>query len=147
VYRILTNTFIASYRKRQSEPQPAPADGIQDWQLARAVSRPSFGLKPACTEVLDHLPDPLITCALRQLCGDFRTVVYLADVERYAYREIAGIMGTPIGTVTPRLRRGHGQLAQLLRDYAAARCPATMAGGAKNRVAARAGDRGRRQDR
>jgi len=147
LYRILTNTFIASYRKRQSVAQPAAAGWGTDWQLARAVARPSSGLKPADTKVLDHLPDPLITPALRQLCGDFRTVVYLADIEGYAYREIAGISGTPIRPVTSRLRRGRGQLRQLLRDYAATRCPATMACGARNRAAARAEDRGRRQDR
>jgi RNA polymerase sigma-70 factor, ECF subfamily len=147
LYRILTNTFITSCRKRQREPQPAPVGGTQDWQLARAASRPSSGLKPADTEVLDYLPDPRVTRALGQLSADFRTVVYLADVEGYAYREIAGIMGTPIGTVMSRLHRGRRQLRQLLRDYAATRCPPTMAGGATDRAAARAGPRGRRQDR
>ncbi len=106
LHRILTNTFITSYRKRQREPQPAPAGGIQDWQLAHVAPHPSSGLKPAETEVLDHLPDPRVTRAFRQLPKDFRAVVYLADVEGYAYREIAGIMGTPIGTVMSRLHRG-----------------------------------------
>ena len=105
-YRILTNTFTTSYRKRQREPQPARTRGIQDWQLARAGSHPSPRLKPADTEVLDHLPDPCVTRALRQLPQNFRIVVYLADVEGYAYLEIAGIMGTPIGTVMSRLHRG-----------------------------------------
>ncbi|MGH3173959.1 MAG: sigma-70 family RNA polymerase sigma factor [Streptosporangiaceae bacterium] len=147
LYRILTNAFITGYRKRQREAQPAPAGGIQDWQLARAGSRPSSGLKPAHTEVLDQLADPRVTCALRQLSGDFRTVVYLADVEGYAYREIASIMGTPIGTVTSRLHRGRRQLRQLLCDYAAARCLATTAGRTQDRAAIVAGTRGRRQDR
>jgi RNA polymerase sigma-70 factor (ECF subfamily) len=125
LYRILTNTFITSYRKRQREPQPAATGDVQDWQLARAGSHPSSGLKPAEAEVLECLPDPCVTRALRELPQDFRTVVYLADVEGYAYREIAAIMRTPIGTVTSRLHRARRQLRGRLRDYAATRYLAT----------------------
>ncbi len=125
LHRILTNTFLSSYRKRRRAPVPAAE--IQDWQLAPAASHPSSGLKPPDAEVLEHLPDPRVKRALRQLPEDFRTAVYLADIEGYAYREIAGIMGTPIGTVTSRLQRGRRQLRDLLQDCAATRRPATMA--------------------
>jgi RNA polymerase sigma-70 factor (ECF subfamily) len=113
LYRILTNTFIASYRKRQRDP--VATGDIEDWQLARAASHPSSGLRAADTEVLEHLADPRLTRALRQLPQDFRTAVYLADVEGYACREIASMMGTPIGTVTSRLYRARRQLRGLLQ--------------------------------
>jgi RNA polymerase sigma-70 factor, ECF subfamily len=125
LYTILTNTFITSYRKRQRDHVPTAE--IQDWQLAHATCHPSSGLGPADTEVLEHLPDARVTRALRQLPEGFCTAVYLADVEGYAYREIATITGIPIGTVTSRLHRGRRQLRDLLHDHAATHHPATMA--------------------
>jgi RNA polymerase sigma-70 factor (ECF subfamily) len=121
LYRILTNTYINLYRKRQREPLQSNSDTIEDWQLARAESHTSRGLRSAEAEALDHLPDSDVKRALQSIPEEFRLAVYFADVEGFAYKEISDIMNTPIGTVMSRLHRGRKMLRDLLADYAADR--------------------------
>jgi len=121
LYRILTNTYINSYRKAVRSPQMSGDDEVTDWQLARAASHDSQGLRSAEMEALENTPDAAVAAAMAGLAENYRLAVYLSDVEGFSYKEIATIMDTPIGTVMSRLNRGRSQLRKALAEYAADR--------------------------
>ncbi|ALN15859.1 MAG: sigma-70 family RNA polymerase sigma factor [Acidipropionibacterium acidipropionici] len=121
LFRILTNTYINTYRKAQRRPQTSDDENVEDWQIARAASHEATGLRSAEVEALDAMPDTQVVRALDSLSEDFREVVTLADIEGFSYKEIAQIMGTPIGTVMSRLNRARKQLRGQLVDVAGAR--------------------------
>jgi len=118
LYRILTNTYINIYRKAQRGPAVDPTEQIEDWQMARAERHTSGGLVSAEMQALENLPNPVISDAFSKVPDDFRTAVYLADIEGFSYKEIAEIMDVPVGTVMSRLHRGRKALRELLEDYA-----------------------------
>jgi len=118
LYRILTNTYINIYRKAQRGPAIDPTEQIEDWQMARAERHTSGGLVSAEMQALENLPNPVISDAFSKVPDDFRTAVYLADVEGFSYKEIAEIMEVPVGTVMSRLHRGRKALRELLEEYA-----------------------------
>lgn len=119
LYRILTNTYINSYRKKQRGPQFSATDTVEDWQLAQAAEHDPVGLRSAESEALAAMPSGQVRNALAELPEDYRLAVYLSDVEGFAYKEIAQIMDVPLGTVMSRLHRGRKLLREALRPYAA----------------------------
>jgi RNA polymerase sigma-70 factor, ECF subfamily len=127
LYRVLTTTFINTYRKEQRRPQLTDGE-VTDWQIADAASHSSDLGKSAEDEVLENLPDGDVRRAMAELPEEFRLAVYYADVEGYAYKEIADILGIPAGTVMSRLHRGRKLLRAALQEYAKSR---GFGGGAK----------------
>jgi len=118
LYRILTNTYINIYRKNQRNPYQGTIDELEDWQLGGAESATTTVTRSAEAEAIDRMPASAVKDALQSIPEDFRLAVYLADVEGFAYQEIADIMKTPVGTVMSRLHRGRRLLRDLLADYA-----------------------------
>ena len=118
LYRILTNTFINLYRKRQKTGIQEGLDDLEEWQVGESESLTSRATRSAEAEAIDHMPDSAVRDALHALPEERRLVIYFADVEGYSYQEIAEIMDTPVGTVMSRLHRGRRELRDTLADYA-----------------------------
>jgi RNA polymerase sigma-70 factor (ECF subfamily) len=113
MYRILTNTFINSYRKKQREPVIVQEDDLDEWYLFDKLGE--SGVEPSAeAEVIRSMPDEDVQKALEALPEGFRLAVLLADVEGFSYKEIAEILGIPIGTVMSRLHRGRRALEKAL---------------------------------
>jgi RNA polymerase sigma-70 factor, ECF subfamily len=123
LYRILTNTYINSYRAKKRRPDETELDESEDLYLYRRLG----GLeavtagRSAEDELMDFFTDQEVKDAIESLPEQFRIAVLLADVEGFSYKEIAEIMDIPIGTVMSRLHRGRKALQKRLFDFASQR--------------------------
>ena len=118
LYRIMTNTYINSYRARQRRPAQYPIEQFTDMQLATDAQQFPTGQRSAEDQVLEILPDDDIKSAMQALPDQFRTAIYYADIEGYRFREVADLTDAPIGTVMSRLHRGRRQLRRRLANVA-----------------------------
>ncbi len=120
LYRILTNTFINSYRSKKRRPDETELDEVEDLYLYRRLGglEAAQAGRSAEDELMDWFTDAEVKDAIEDLPENFRLAVLLADVEGFSYKEIAEILDVPIGTVMSRIHRGRRQLQKLLWDYA-----------------------------
>lgn len=119
LFRIMTNAFINTYRKKQREPRKVPQDDVEEFDLYQQLKDhdPQFAITPE-TIVLDSLVDSDITDAIDELPEQFRLAVVLSDLEGFSYAEMAEIMDVPMGTVMSRLHRGRKALQKRLWEVA-----------------------------
>jgi RNA polymerase sigma-70 factor (ECF subfamily) len=119
LFKIMTNLFISSYRQRRRDPVTVSTDDTEEFDLYHNLIAhdPVMG-KSAESIVLEGLVDDDVKQALSDLPENFRMAVLLADVEGFSYREIADMLGIPIGTVMSRLHRGRTALQKALWDKA-----------------------------
>jgi RNA polymerase sigma-70 factor, ECF subfamily len=123
LYRILTNTYINSYRAKQRRPDERQLDEVEDLYLYRRIGAVEEALasRSAEDELMDLFTDDEVKSALDSLPEQFRIAVYLADVEGFSYKEIAEILEIPIGTVMSRLHRGRKAMQKELYEFAVQR--------------------------
>ena len=120
MYRILTNTYINAYRKKQRRPDESDIDDIEDLYLYRRLGGAESAVlsRSAEDELLEMFGEDEVKLALEDLPEHYRMPILLADVEGFAYKEIAEILDVPIGTVMSRLHRGRKQLQKRLYSFA-----------------------------
>jgi RNA polymerase sigma-70 factor, ECF subfamily len=119
LFRILTNAYINTYRKRQREPQKVSQDQVEDFDLYQELKdHDSQYSETPESIVLDSLLDSDIVRAIEDLPEQFRLAVVLSDMEGFSYAEMAEIMDVPMGTVMSRLHRGRRALQKRLWDLA-----------------------------
>ena len=125
LYRILTNTYINSYRAAKRRPEVTDVEDVEDLYLYKRMAGAGAGAlrtgRSAEDEALDTFTDDVVKSALEELPEAFRMAVLLADVEGFSYKEISEITDVPIGTVMSRIHRGRRALQKALHDVAEAR--------------------------
>ncbi len=121
LFRILTNTFINTYRAKQRRPQETDLDDVEDLYMYKRIGALQSASRSAEDQMLDLFTDDEVKRSLEELPENFRLPVLLADVEGFSYKEIAEMLDIPIGTVMSRLHRGRKAMQKRLFDYAQAR--------------------------
>ena len=123
LYRILTNTYINSYRAAKRRPEVTDVEDVEDLYLYKRMAGGGEirAGRSAEDEALDTFTDDVVKTALEELPENFRMAVLLADVEGFSYKEISEITDVPIGTVMSRIHRGRRALQKALHDVAEAR--------------------------
>jgi RNA polymerase sigma-70 factor, ECF subfamily len=123
LYRILTNTFINTYRAKQRRPLETDLDDLEDLYLYRRLGSMETALAARSAEdtMFELFTDDEVKGALEDLPENFRLPVLLADVEGFSYKEIAEMLDIPIGTVMSRLHRGRKAMQKALFEFARAR--------------------------
>ena len=121
LFRILTNTYINVYRAKQRRPIETDLDDVEDLYMYRRIGALQSSSRSAEDQMFDLFTDDEVKQSLEELPENFRLPVLLADVEGFAYREIAEMLDIPIGTVMSRLHRGRKAMQKRLFDYAQAR--------------------------
>jgi len=122
MYRILTNSYINRYRAKQRRPDESDIADVEDMYLYRRLGGENSELGSSAEDAfLESVTDTQVKAALEAIPENFRMAVLLADVEGFAYKEIAQILDVPIGTVMSRIHRGRKALEKQLHDYAGER--------------------------
>ena len=123
LFRILTNSFINDYRKKQrsfDEHEVEDIEALNTLSSADYSSNTHLGIS-AEDALFERLTDDEIQTAIDSLPGTYKDVVLLADVQGFSYKEIAEILDVPDGTVMSRLHRARAKLKDLLFDYMTSR--------------------------
>lgn len=121
LFRILTNSYINTYRAKQRRPQETNIEDVEDLYLYKRIRNLDPSTRSAEDTLFDLFPDDAVKAALEDLPENFRVPVLLADVEQFSYKEIAEMLDIPVGTVMSRLHRGRKAMQKQLLDIASER--------------------------
>ncbi len=116
LFKILKNAYINDYRKKSKQPDKVDFEEVINYHESEDLAQNRyFDLQE---QIVENMMGDEITRALNSLPSEFRTVILLADIENFSYKEMAKILDIPVGTVRSRLFRARNMLKELLKKYA-----------------------------
>jgi RNA polymerase sigma-70 factor (ECF subfamily) len=118
LFKIMKNTFINNYRKKQQAPALSDFAEIEESFETQVNEDTARQTKNPEEELLENVLDEDVQKALDKLPPDYRMVVLLADLEGFSYKEIAEILEVPVGTVMSRLYRGRRLMETAMLEFA-----------------------------